>query len=147
VDNKFPHLYNYLNQIVALSPNFIDVYSLGAENLLIVAGEPDNAISLLKKGIKNNSDSWLLYYKLGQCFHLGYGDRETGIYYYRLASMIPEAPPFLSLITHEMEEGTDDIRIRYKMWEMMYKTTSMKNLRKIAKDKMIQIATRINCPP
>ena len=140
IDNKFTYLNDFLNQIVALSPNFIDVYKLGAENLLFVADEPDKAIELLKKGIKYNPDEWVLFYKLGQCYHLGKNDKKTAKYYYTIASRIHGSPPFISTITSNFEY--EEKITLYKMWERIYSTTPMKNLKKIARDKMSQISLK-----
>jgi len=142
VDNQYPHLYDLLNQIVALSPHFIDVYRLGAENLFIVARETDKAIELLEKGIENNPDEWILYYKLGQCYHLGKNDLEKGLYYYTIASRIPGAPPFISREVADLRALTGEELIVYKMWERLYSTTRMKNLRQAAKERMSRKAER-----
>ncbi|MBU1626709.1 tetratricopeptide repeat protein [bacterium] len=146
IDNKFPYLYDFLNQIVTLSPKFIDVYRLGAENLLMAAGDTDGAIELIKKGITHNPNEWILYYKLGQCYHLGKNDQEKAIYYYHVASMIPGSPPFLSDITAKMKSQTNENEIIYEIWEDIYKTTTMKNLKLIAKEKMFHTAVRMDQP-
>jgi tetratricopeptide (TPR) repeat protein len=139
IDNKFPYLYDFINQIVTLSPYFVDAYKLGAENLFIVACEPDKAIELLKKGIKYNPDEWILYYKLGECYYIGKKDKMNGAYYYYAASMIPGSPSFISDILTDLSNNTDDRVILYNIWKQIYNTTTMKNLKQIAKIKMLKI--------
>jgi hypothetical protein len=146
VDNKFPYLYDFLNQIVTLSPHFIDAYVLGSENLLMAAGDTEKAIDLLKKGVTHNPDEWILYYKLGQCYHLGKNDKEKAIYYYSVASMLPDSPPFVSFVLNKIKEQADEYHIIYKMWEDIYEETPMKNLKLIAYEKMLQTAVRMGDP-
>jgi len=139
IDNKFPYLYDFINQIVTLSPYFVDAYKLGAENLAFAAGEPDKAIDLLKKGIKYNPDEWILYYKLGECYYFCKEDVKNGIHYYQIASTIPNAPAFISEILKDIKNNTDQKVIIYKMWDRIYSTTPMKNLKLIANNNMMQI--------
>jgi len=142
LDNNYPYLYDFLNQIVVLSPKFIDAYILGAENLLIVSNQPELAIKLLEDGIENNPENWLLYFKLGQCYHLGLQDMDKGYAYYRIAARYQGTPDYLFKIVDAIDSGAENNRITRRIWELIYETTTMKNLKRSAKTKMLQVAIR-----
>jgi tetratricopeptide (TPR) repeat protein len=141
-DNQYIHLRDMLNQIVIMNPKFIDVYWVGAQNLLIMSKDSEGAIALLQKGIKHNPKEWLLFYNMGLCYHLGMKDQKMALYYYKLASECKDAPSFISDIILRIQKDDDDIKTIYRMWEWIYYTTTMKNLKRVSKERMIHLKTK-----
>ena len=59
-------LYPYLDNATDLDPKFFAAYSYGA--IVLPAIDPEQAISLTEKGIRNNPDRWRLHQYLGYIY-------------------------------------------------------------------------------
>src|SRR5688572_18119906 len=85
-------LYPYLENATELDPKFTAAYSFGA--IVLPAIDPQKAIDLTEKGIRNNPESWRLYQYLGY-IHWNRKDYKAAASTYEKGSQIPGSPPFM----------------------------------------------------
>lgn len=88
-------LYPYLDNATTLDPRFMSVYEYGAT--VLPAIDKDQAIKLLKKGIEENPNQWLLYQYLGYIYWR-LGDYEQASEIYAQGARIPNAPKFMQMM-------------------------------------------------
>lgn len=92
-------LYPLLDNASTLDPQFIAVYNYGA--LVLPAIDPDEAISIAEKGIRNNPNEWRLFHYLGFIYwRLEKYDKAAETY--EKGSNVPGAAPFMRLMAAKM---------------------------------------------
>lgn len=92
-------LYPYLDNATDLDPKFFAAYSYGA--IVLPAIDPEEAIKLTEKGIRNNPDKWRLYQYLGYIYwKLNRYEKAAEVY--EAGSKIAGAPPFLKQMAAAM---------------------------------------------
>jgi tetratricopeptide (TPR) repeat protein len=93
-------LYPFLDNATDLDPAFIAAYTYGA--MVLPAIDPDKAILLIEKGIKNNPDYWRLYQYLGY-IHWRLKDYDRAAAAYEKGSQNPNAAPFMKMMVASMK--------------------------------------------
>ena len=93
-------LYPLLQNATDLDPHFIAAYSYGA--VVMPAIDPQKAIDLTNKGIRNNPTSWRLYQHLGYIYWK-LKDYEKASESYEKGSQIEGAAPFMKLMAGAMK--------------------------------------------
>lgn len=88
-------LYPMLDNATTLDPNFLVVYSYGANILPEI--DDNQAIKLTEKGIENNPEQWRLYHYLGYIYWKR-EDYEKAAQIYEQGSQIEGAPNWMKLM-------------------------------------------------
>ena len=92
-------LYPYLDNATDLDPKFFAAYSFGA--IVLPAIDPEQAIALTEKGIRDNPDRWRLHQYLGYIYwRLNRYDEAAKVY--EAGSKIPGSPPFMKQMAAAM---------------------------------------------
>jgi tetratricopeptide (TPR) repeat protein len=92
-------LYPLLDNATNLDPKFLEVYSYGA--IVLPAINPEQAIKITEKGIKNNPEEWRLYQHLG-FIYWKLKNFEKAAEVYEKGSQIKDSPGFLKLMAAKM---------------------------------------------
>ena len=92
-------LYPLLNNATNLDPKFLEVYSYGA--IVLPAINPEQAIKITEKGIKNNPDEWRLFQHLG-FIYWKLKKYEKAAEVYEKGSQIKDSPRFMKLMAAKM---------------------------------------------
>ncbi len=93
-------LYPLLDNATTLDPQFMAAYSYGA--IVLPAIDPEQAIKIAEKGIKNNPDSWRLYQHLGYIYWR-LKKYEKASETYEKGSKITDAPNFFKFMAARMK--------------------------------------------
>ena len=129
-------LYPMLDNATDLDPNFIAAYSYGA--VVLPAIDPDKAVALIEKGIRNNPDRWELYSDLGYIYWK-LKRYEKAAETYQAGSEIPGAASYMPLMAAAMRtEGGSRETARQIFLQMaagsddaMVKLTAERRLREL----------------
>ena len=92
-------LYPMLDIATELDPKSKAPFSFGAT--ILPAIDPQQAIALIEKGIKNNPDEWRLHQHLGYIYWR-LKEYEKAAVAYERGSQVPGAPPFFKLMAAKM---------------------------------------------
>jgi tetratricopeptide (TPR) repeat protein len=93
-------LYPYLENSTSLDPKFKAPYLYGA--IVLPAIDPEQAIAIAEKGIRENPSEFRLFQHLG-FIHWRLGNYEKASEVYARGAAIPGAPPFLQLMAAQMK--------------------------------------------
>ena len=93
-------LYPLLDTATDLDPHFIAAYNYGA--ILLPAIDPEKAILIAQKGIRENPNSWRLYQYLGYIFWK-LGKYPEAADTFEKGSQIAGAAPFMTLMAASMQ--------------------------------------------
>src|SRR5512141_3195914 len=97
-----------LDITTTLDPHLIVAYQFGSTFLAQKppegAGQPDKAVDLIERGIRDNPDTWQLYYELGFLQYMELHDEAAAARTFERGSKIPRAHPFLKVLAASMAQ-------------------------------------------
>lgn len=122
-----------LNIATELDPELTVAYEYGATFLAQKppegAGEPREAVKLVRRGIENNPNDWHLYYTLGYIYATELKDYKSGAQAFAEGAVIPGAHPWMRVIGATMAEHGGDPELAHYMWTQMYESATENMLR------------------
>jgi hypothetical protein len=142
-DKNYDLLYPLLNITTALDPYFSIAYRLGAillsEGYPNGAGNSDQAIALLEKGIREAPERWEYYHDAGFVNYWWRRDPETAAQWFLKAADLPGAPAWLRPVAASvLAEGGEREPAR-ALWLEMLATADHDWLRQAARRGLMQI--------
>ena len=120
-----------------LDPKLVVAYQFGANFVAPKppdgAGMPDRAVALVEYGIRHNPDNWKLYYELGFIYYyMQPTEYEKAAAAFERGTKVPNAHPFLRVLTAQMAQHAGEIQTARMMWQAAYAATQEDLLRKNA---------------
>ncbi len=134
-----------------LDPHLLPAYQFGSIFLAQAppegAGQPQNAVALVEKGIRENPGYWQLYYNLGWIAYSA-KDYQKAAEAFMRGSQVPGATPALRVLAGVMAQHGSDLRTARFLWTQIYQTTDnamvQKNaLRRLAAIQVDEDVTRL----
>ena len=125
---RYDLLYPLLDITTTLDPHLVVAYEFGSTFLAQKppegAGEPDKAIQLVERGIRENPDNWRLYYDLGFLQYMEMHDFEAAARTFLRGSRVPGAHPSLRILAGAMAQHAGDVETARLIWETTLETAS-----------------------
>ena len=116
---QYKLLWPLLNITTQLDPHLMPAYEFGSTFLCAKppngAGMPDEAIELVRHGIRNNPSDWHLYYDLAFIYYDQKDYRDSAEAFLH-GSQLPDAHPFLKIMAGQMAEHGGDLATARMMW-------------------------------
>ena len=121
-----------------LDPKLLPAYEFG-NNFLAPrppngAGEPEEAIALAEYGIRNNPNSWKLYYGLGFIYYTEMKDYSKAAEAFASGAHVPGAHPFLRILAARMAQHAGEFETARMLWTTTYETSQDKDIQRNAVD-------------
>jgi len=121
-----------------LDPKLLPAYQFG-NNFLAPhppngAGDPEKAIALAEFGIRNNPDSWKLYYGLGFIYYTEMKDYGKAAEAFERGAKVPKAHPFLRILAARMAQHAGEFETARMLWTTTYETSTDKDIQRNAVD-------------
>lgn len=141
-DRDFALLVPMLDVATTLDPNLIVAYHFGAFFLSerqAGAGRPDLAVTLVKKGVDANPDSWQLASDLGFLYYLRLNDYEKASAAYLQASKIPGAPQIFKLLAARVASKGGALETSRMIWAEVYDSSQDPKVKEYALDQLKQL--------
>jgi tetratricopeptide (TPR) repeat protein len=115
-----------------LDPKLTIAYEYGAVFLAQKppdgAGEPEHAVTLVRRGIEHNPENWHLYYTLGFIYGMELKDFHSAAQAFAEGARIPGAHPWMRVIAAQMAAHGADPAMAHYMWLQMYQSATEKQL-------------------
>jgi len=122
-----------LDITTTLDPHLLAAYEFGSVFLTQKppegAGDPDRAIQLVERGIRDNPDQWRLYYDLGFINYIDKHDPKAAAEAFERGAKVPNAHPFLKVLAAAMAQQGGERQKAKLLWEMTYQTTEDKDIK------------------
>lgn len=126
-----------LDLATTLDPNLIPAYRFGstflAEPKPAGAGQPDRAIELIQRGIRENPEYWRLYQDLGNIYFFALKDNEKASQAYWDGSKIPGAGPWMKLMAARIVERGDTRETSRYLWTEIFQSSQDQAIKENAK--------------
>jgi hypothetical protein len=119
-DLKFEYLGHILDILTTLDSRFVSAYTFGSLLLADDADEPDRALALLDKGMRNNPDDWRIPFIKGFIYYVFLRDFPSAGRYFKLSSGIEGAPDMAArFASFAFQRGGDRITA-VNLWSELY---------------------------
>jgi len=119
-----------------LDPHLIVAYETGSiflsQRMPLGAGQPDQAVSLLEKGIRENPDYWHLYFTLGFVHYVDRKDYKAAQEAFDTGSKLPGAYVWMKVMAARMAERGGDISTAIALWRHILDSNTDKTIRETA---------------
>ena len=138
-DRDFRLLAPMLDLATTLDPNLIPAYHFGAFFLSEKqggAGRPDLAVTLVKKGVAANPESWRLSSDLGFLYYMRLNDYPKASETYYETSKIPGAPPLFKILAARIASKGGALDTSRMIWSQVYETTTDEHVKKQALEEL-----------
>lgn len=133
---RYELLYPLLDITTDLDPHIIVAYEYGSVFLSQQppegAGQPDRAVALVEKGVRENPDYWRLYFTLGFIHYTDRKDYKAAQQAFQKGSEIPGALPWMKVMAARMAERGRDVNTAIALWTALRETTNDKDIKKNA---------------
>jgi tetratricopeptide (TPR) repeat protein len=124
---RYDLLYPLLDITTDLDPHLIVTYEFGSLFLSQKppegAGQPEKAVALVEKGIRENPTYWRLYFTLGFIHYLDRRDYKAASAAFLKGSEVPGALPWMKVMAARMAEHGDDRSTAVYLWKAVYDTS------------------------
>jgi hypothetical protein len=124
---RYDLLYPLLDITTDLDPHLIPAYQSGSiflcQKVPEGAGQPDKAVTLLEKGIRENPKYWRLYYTLGFVHYFDRRDYRAAQIAFETGAEIPGALPWMRVMAARMAEHASDISTAILLWQGVLEMT------------------------
>jgi hypothetical protein len=124
---RYDLLYPLLDITTDLDPHLIVAYEFGSLFLSQPppegAGQPEKAVALVEKGIRENPSYWRLYFTLGFIHYLDRRDYKAASEAFLKGSQVPGALPWMKVMAARMAEHGDDRSTAVYLWKAVYDTS------------------------
>jgi tetratricopeptide (TPR) repeat protein len=119
-DLKYQYLDHIFDVLTSLDPRFVDAYTFGSLLLADDAKEPDNAMRLLDKGMRNNPDDWRIPFTKGFICYVFLRDYQKAGRFFQLSSRMEGAPEMAArFASFAFQKGGDRITA-VNLWTELY---------------------------
>jgi tetratricopeptide (TPR) repeat protein len=135
-DRNLELLWPLLDITTTLDPHLLVAYRFGAIFLSDApprgAGEPDLAIQLLQRGVRENPDYWRFYQDLGNVYYFDKKDYTEASQVFGKGSSYPGAPIWMKIMAAKIAEEGESLETSYFLWQQIHDTASDEQIRKNA---------------
>jgi tetratricopeptide (TPR) repeat protein len=132
-----------LDITTTLDPHLLVAYEFGsiflAQNPPEGGGDPQAAVELVKKGIRENPEAWRLWYHLGFIYFQELHDNNQALQAFLKGSQVPGALPWMKSMAAAMAQQTDQADLARYLWTEIYENTQEPNIRNNAKRRLLAL--------
>jgi tetratricopeptide (TPR) repeat protein len=119
-----------------LDPKLLVAYRFGANFLSPAppngAGQPEQAVALMEKGIRENPREWTLYYDLGFIYYFEFHDYAKAAKAFQQSAQLPNAHPFVQVVAATMAQHAGESQMARMLWATTLETSKDKQIRQNA---------------
>jgi len=122
-----------LDITTTLDPHLLAAYEFGATFLAQKppegAGDPDAAVRLVERGVRENPSAWRLYYNLGFIHYFERHDDAAAADAFERGSRVPGAYPWMKVMAAQMSQHAGNLQTARWLWSSLYQTTENDEIR------------------
>jgi tetratricopeptide (TPR) repeat protein len=126
-----------------LDPHLIPAYQTGSIFLSQGgrqgAGQPDKAVALVEKGIRENPEYWRLYFTLGFIHYIDRRDYKAAREAFEKGSEVPGALIWMNVMAARMAKHGNDLGTAIALWRGIYETNNGKEVRGNAANHLVSL--------
>lgn len=122
-----------LDITTTLDPHLTVAYEFGATFLAQKppegAGDPNAAVRLVERGIRENPSEWRLYYNLGFIHYFERKDYAAAADAFERGSRVPGALPWMKVMAADTSQHAGDLQTARFLWSSLYQNAENEDIR------------------
>jgi len=122
-----------LDIATTLDPHLVVAYEFGgvflAQKPPEGAGDPDAAVRLVERGVRENPSAWRLYYNLGFIHYFERHDYDAAADAFERGARVPGAYPWMKVMAAQMSQHAGKLQTARFLWSSLYQTTDNDDIR------------------
>lgn len=138
----YKNLATFLDITTTLDPGHFDAYHMGSIFLGepdLGAGQPEEALKLLDKGIRLNPGEWRLSFDKGFVYYLYLNDFRAAGQAWLDASRVPGAPEWMSPLAARAFSRGGSMELARALWQQQYEEAGSRELRENARNRLVSL--------
>jgi tetratricopeptide (TPR) repeat protein len=140
---RYKNLAVLLDITTTLDPDLMDAYKAGTTFLSepepAGAGQPEEALKLLDKGIRGHPQEWNLWYEKGFVYYLYLKDYHQAGESWQAGSRLANAPYFLGPLSAAAFTRGGAIEVALALWKTQYQESGRADVRENARNHILSI--------
>ncbi len=140
---RYKNLAALLDITTTLDPDLMDAYRAGAVFLAeadpVGAGQPQEAIQLLDKGIRNHPQDWRFWYDKGFIYYMYLNDYSKAGEVWQAGSQLTSAPHFLGPLAAMSFSKGGAVDVALALWDSQYRESTRADVRENARNHILSI--------
>jgi tetratricopeptide (TPR) repeat protein len=145
----FTSLWPLLDIATTLDPHLVPAYRFGSMFLSAAApggaGRPDQAVTLLQRGIRENPDYWRFYQDLGFIYYMDAKDYSKAAQAFEEGSRKPNAQLWMRVMAAKVAAEGESIETSMFLWRDVYQTAIDPDTKKGALAHLQLLQVRQDC--
>ncbi|MBI3988524.1 MAG: hypothetical protein HY347_02790 [candidate division NC10 bacterium] len=141
-DRRFPKLFQLVDLVTSLDPQFIEAYRLGGLFLAYFSTDVGHAIALYEKGIASNPDRWELPHDLARLYYLELKDYGKALEWFQRADQLPGRAQYIPHFVARLYAATGQEELAVEMWWQIYHQTTNEEIKEWAKEEIQKLLTK-----
>ena len=133
----------FIDITTTLDPQLLHAYRFGSiflsEKSPVGAEQPEKAIALLEKGIRNNPDEWQLYRDLGFVYYWYLEDYKRAAEWFLEGSKNPKSAKWMKTFAAELLAKGNTRETAKFLWQEVYDTSDSEQLKNNAKENLLKL--------
>ena len=138
---RYKNLPALLDITTTLDPDLIDAYRVGSvflgEEDPVGAGQPQEALKLLDKGIRTHPQDWRLRYDKGFVYYWYLKDYKKAGDVWQEASRLPSAPHWMEPLAAMALSKGGAVDVAVALWEIQYRNSTRADVRQNAQNHLL----------
>jgi tetratricopeptide (TPR) repeat protein len=147
-DRNLELLWPLLDIATTLDPHLIVAYRFGStflgERSPTGAGQPERAIELLERGLRENPDEWRFYYDMGYVYYFDMRDYAKASQAFLEGSKNPKAYIWMKVLAAKIAGQGESPETSYFLWQQIYNTTTDPYIKKNAEDHLVLMKAQLD---
>ena len=148
-DRNLELLWPLLDITTTLDPHLLPAYRTGSVFLSDApprgAGEPDLAVKLLERGIKENPEQWRLYQDLGNVYYFDKKDYPKASGAFEAGSKLPGAFLWMKIMAAKIAAEGESLETSYFLWKQIYDAANEPEVKKNAESHLRLLQVQLDC--
>ena len=139
---RYKNLAAFLDITTTLDPGLLDAYHMGSIFLgepVAGAGQPEEAVKLLDKGIESNPQAWRLRFDKGFVYYLYLNDFNAAAQVWLDASRRPESPEWMAGLAARAFSQGGSMDLARDLWKQQYDEATNADLKENARNRLISL--------
>lgn len=141
-------LWPLLDIATTLDPHLIVAYRFGStflgEKAPAGAGQPERAIELLERGLRENPDEWRLYYDMGYVYYFDMHDYPKAAAAFLEGSKNPKSYIWMKVLAAKIAGQGESPETSYFLWQQIYNTTTDPYIKQNAADHLVLMKAQLD---
>jgi hypothetical protein len=142
-------LWPLLDIATTLDPNLIPAYDFGsaflAQNVPAGAGQPEHAIELVERGIRENPEFWRFYANLGYIYYFEVHDYTKSSEAFLEGSKRPGTPDWMKIMAARIAAIGNSMETSKFLWAEIARSSTEETVRKNARTHLQLIKVEEDC--